>query len=196
MQRRAPHHLEGVQEPGQLVKPLRTIGDHSIFDESIQFVDVGKTQFIKVLLALQTFNWNWWNHRNTLVRSQAKTKKLPLWLWKLTKSKGLFCCFVCWEKPTDAEEKQGLHAEELFLSDLQQEELLGDVSHPYAVFVHGGDVHSMSAGREKGEWMWDNRDLKVRKQNVKLLCTLAICSKTKRTRCQRSEPCINSAGRH
>lgn len=96
MPRRAPHHLEGVQEPGQLVEPLRTIGGHSIFDESIEFVDVGKTQFIKVLLALQTFNWNWWKHRNALVRSQAKEKKLPLWLWKLMKSKVLFCCFVRW----------------------------------------------------------------------------------------------------
>lgn len=75
MPRRAPHHLEGVQESGQLVEPLRTIGSHSIFDESIKFVDVGKTQFIKVLLALQTFHWNWWKYRNTLVRSQAIRKK-------------------------------------------------------------------------------------------------------------------------
>lgn len=50
---------------------------------------------------------------------------------------------------TDAEEKQGLHAQELFLSDLQQQELLGNVSHPYAVLVHGGDVHPMSCRLEK-----------------------------------------------
>lgn len=52
---------------------------------------------------------------------------------------------------TDAEEKQGLHAQELFLSDLQQQELLGNVSHPYAVLVHGGDVHPMSCrlGKKK-----------------------------------------------
>lgn len=66
--------MEGVQEPGQLVEPLRTTGGHSIFDESIEFVDVGMTQFIKVLLALQTLNWNWWKHRNALVRSQAKER--------------------------------------------------------------------------------------------------------------------------
>lgn len=157
MPSQAPHHLEGVQESGQLVEPLRTIGGHSIFDESIEFVDVGKTQFIKVLLALQAFNWNWWKHINTLVRSRAMVGKgggggAPL-LWKVMKSMGLFCC--CTERkikqPTDAEEKQGLHAEELFLSDLQQEELLGDVSHPYAVLVHGGDVHPVPAGQEKGE---------------------------------------------
>lgn len=50
---------------------------------------------------------------------------------------------------TDAEEKQGLHTQELFLSDLQQQELLGNVSHPYAVLVHGGDVHPMSCRLEK-----------------------------------------------
>lgn len=75
MPSRAPHHLEGVQESGQLVEPLRTIGGHSIFDESIEFVDVGKTQFIKVLLALQTFHWNWWKHGNRMVRSQALGRK-------------------------------------------------------------------------------------------------------------------------
>lgn len=52
------HHLEGVQESGQLVEPLRTVGGHSIADESIEFIDVSETQFIKVLLALQTFNRN------------------------------------------------------------------------------------------------------------------------------------------
>lgn len=58
------------------------------------------------------------------------------------------CAFL-----TDAEEKQGLHAQELFLADLQQQELLGNVSHPYAVLVHGGDVHPMScrSGGKKGE---------------------------------------------
>lgn len=68
---------------------------------------------------------------------------------------GVFCRFVRSQygakTRTDAEEKQGLHAEELFLSDLQQEELLGDVSHPYAVLVHGGDMHPVSAGQDKGE---------------------------------------------
>lgn len=81
MPSRAPHHLEGVQESGQLVEPLRTIGGHSTFYESIEFVDVGKTQFIKVLLALQTFNWNWWKHRNTLVRSQAMGRKALYYFW-------------------------------------------------------------------------------------------------------------------
>lgn len=96
MPSQAPHHLERVQEPGQLVEPLRTIGGHSIFDESIEFVDVGKTQFIKVLLALQTFNWNWWKHRNTLVRSEAMGAKKALSLWELMKSMGLFGRFVRW----------------------------------------------------------------------------------------------------
>ena len=49
---------------------------------------------------------------------------------------------------TDAEEEQGLHAEELFLSDLQQDKLLGEVSHPYTVLEHAGDVHPM-AGDER-----------------------------------------------
>lgn len=46
------HHLEGVQESGQLVEPLRAVGGHSIADEPIEFIDVSETQFIKVLLAL------------------------------------------------------------------------------------------------------------------------------------------------
>lgn len=75
-------HLERVQESGELVEPLRTIGRHSIVNEAIEFVDVGETQFIEVLLTLQTLNWK------------------------------------------NAEEEQGLHAEELFLGDLQQQELL------------------------------------------------------------------------
>lgn len=75
-------HLERVQDSGELVEPLRAVGGHSIVNEAIEFVDVGKTQFIKVLLTLQTLNWH------------------------------------------NAEEKQGFHAEELFLRDLQQQELL------------------------------------------------------------------------
>lgn len=56
---------------------------------------------------------------------------------------------------TNAEEKQGLHAEELLLSDLQQKELLWKMSHPYAVLVHGGDVHPVSAGVKRSGWeLW------------------------------------------
>ena len=47
---------------------------------------------------------------------------------------------------TDAEEQQGLHAEELFVSDLQQQQLLGEMSHPYAVLIHAGSVHPIPAG--------------------------------------------------
>lgn len=54
------HHLEGVQESGELVKPLSTIGRHSIVNEPIQFIDVCETQFVEVLLTLQTLNWNCW----------------------------------------------------------------------------------------------------------------------------------------
>lgn len=53
---------------------------------------------------------------------------------------------------TDAEENQGLHAQELFLRDLQQHKLLRQVPHPYAVFVHGGKVHSMSVGTTSSQW--------------------------------------------
>lgn len=58
---------------------------------------------------------------------------------------------------TDAEEEQGLHAEELLPRDLQQQELLWQMSHPYAVLVHGGNVHSMSADVT----MWNNRNIQV-----------------------------------
>lgn len=75
-------HLERVQESGEVVEPLRTIGRNLIADEAIEFVDVGETQFIEVLLILKTLNWN------------------------------------------NAEEEQGLHAEELLLGDLQQHKLL------------------------------------------------------------------------
>ena len=46
---------------------------------------------------------------------------------------------------TNTEEKQCLHTEELFLGDLQEDQLLGEMSHPYAVLIHAGDVHAMSA---------------------------------------------------
>lgn len=59
------HHLEGVQESGQLVEPLRAVGGHSIADEPIELIDVSETQFIKVLLALQTFNRNWREQKHT-----------------------------------------------------------------------------------------------------------------------------------
>lgn len=52
---------------------------------------------------------------------------------------------------TYAEEEQGLHAEELFLSDLQQDKLLGEVSHPYTVLEHAGDVHPMAGDVRKEE---------------------------------------------
>lgn len=51
-------HLEGVQESCELVEPLRTICCHLTVDEAIKLVDVGETQFIKVLLILQTLHWN------------------------------------------------------------------------------------------------------------------------------------------
>lgn len=51
---------------------------------------------------------------------------------------------------TNAKEEQGLHAEKLFLGDLQHLKLLREMPHPYAVLVHGGNVHSVSANvREK-----------------------------------------------
>lgn len=59
---------------------------------------------------------------------------------------------------TDAEENQGLHAQELFLGDLQQHKLLRQVSHPYAVLVHGGKVHSMSAGIKRSRWETQNTE--------------------------------------
>lgn len=59
------HHLEGVQESGQLVEPLRAVGGRSIADEPIEFIDVSETQLIKVLLALQTFDGNWWKRKHT-----------------------------------------------------------------------------------------------------------------------------------
>lgn len=103
-------HLERVQESGELVEPLMTAGRHSIVNEAVEFIDVGETQFIEVLLTLQTLNWH------------------------------------------NAEEEQGLHAEELFLSDLQQQKLLRKMSHPYAVFIHGGNVHPMFVEHEiRGE---------------------------------------------
>jgi len=42
---------------------------------------------------------------------------------------------------TDAEEEEGLHAEELFLCDLQQHKLLWEVLHLNTVLVHAGDMH-------------------------------------------------------
>lgn len=41
----------------------------------------------------------------------------------------------------DTEEEQCLHAEELLMSDLEQDKLLGHVPHPDAVLVHAGDTH-------------------------------------------------------
>lgn len=60
------HHLERVQESGELVEPLRTIVVHLTVDEAIKFVDVGETQFIKVILTLQTLNRNWRKQRNSI----------------------------------------------------------------------------------------------------------------------------------
>ena len=53
------HHLERVQESGDLVEPLRTIVGHPIINEAIELVDVGEAQLIEVLLTLQTLNRNW-----------------------------------------------------------------------------------------------------------------------------------------
>lgn len=53
------HRLQGVQESGELVEPLRAVGRHPIANEAIELIDVGKTQLIKVLLTLQALNWNW-----------------------------------------------------------------------------------------------------------------------------------------
>lgn len=39
-------------------------------------------------------------------------------------------------KLTDAEEDQGLHAQELLLGDVQHAEPLGEQLHAHAVFVH------------------------------------------------------------
>lgn len=52
------HHLERVEEPGQLVEPLRAVVGHPIADDAVQLVDVGETQFIKVLLTLQSLDGN------------------------------------------------------------------------------------------------------------------------------------------
>lgn len=52
---------------------------------------------------------------------------------------------------TDAEEDQGLHAEELLLSDLQHAEPLGQQLHPHTVFMHAGQMHSLAerGGKDK-----------------------------------------------
>jgi len=54
-------------------------------------------------------------------------------------------------QPTDAEQQQSLHAQELLLGDLQEDELLGQVLHPDAVLVHGGDVHAVPEGEKQTE---------------------------------------------
>lgn len=59
--------------------------------------------------------------------------------------------FQCTTVLTDAEEQQGLHAEELLLGYLQQHKLLGQMSHPHAVLIHGGDLHPMSAEAKRSE---------------------------------------------
>lgn len=50
---------------------------------------------------------------------------------------------------TDAEEDQGLHAEELLLSDLQRAEPLGEHLHPHTVFIHTGHLHPLAVMGEK-----------------------------------------------
>lgn len=82
---------------------------------------------------------------------------------------------------TDAEENQGLHAQELFLRDLQQHKLLRHVSHPYAVLVHGGKLHSMSAGIKRSRWETQNTEnTKSWEAKAKSLYTLDICTEMER----------------
>ena len=52
------HRLEGIHEAGELIEPLRAVGLPSIVNDTIKFIDVGQPQFIKVLLALKTIDWN------------------------------------------------------------------------------------------------------------------------------------------
>lgn len=37
------HHLERVEEPGQLVEPLRAVVGHPITDDAVKLIDVGET---------------------------------------------------------------------------------------------------------------------------------------------------------
>lgn len=99
-----------------MVEPLGAIICHSVANESIEFVDVGEAQLVKVLLTLQTFNRNW--TEQVLWFSFAES---GVFTFRLSSGGAVL---------TNAEEKQGLHAQELLLSDLQQQELLGNVSHP------------------------------------------------------------------
>lgn len=81
---------------------------------------------------------------------------------------------------TYTKEEQGLHAEELFLGDLQQLELLRQMSHPYAVLIHGGNVHPVSANVKKKKGKDEGCDLmgmfKSQEAKEKLLCTQHIYS--------------------
>lgn len=52
-------------------------------------------------------------------------------------------------KLTDAEEDQGLHAQELLLGDVQHAEPLGEQPHAHAVLVHRGDFHPLAAGGQE-----------------------------------------------
>lgn len=72
------HHLERVQEPGELVEPLWTIVGHSIVNEAIEFVDVGETQLVKVLLTLQALDWNWWKQKRTVLATRSAVTFLTL----------------------------------------------------------------------------------------------------------------------
>lgn len=189
----APHHLERVQESGQLVEPLRTIGGHSIFDESIEFVDVGKTQLIKVLLALQTFNWNWSKYRKTLVRSQkhnyfGKSLKkhecvLPLCVFAvqgdnslmLKRSKAFMhrnSSWVIWSRRNSWEmcliRMQCSYMVEMCIRCLQVKKKVSE-----------SEVIGIS---KSGRKMTN--------------CCASWPSETKRTKCQRSEPRSSGAGRH
>lgn len=52
------YHLQGVQESGELVESLSAVVRHSVVNDTVKFVDVGQTQFVKVFLTLQTLDWN------------------------------------------------------------------------------------------------------------------------------------------
>lgn len=55
-------------------EPLRSVL-LAVVAEPIEFVDVGHTQLIKVLLILQTLDWNWRKEE----KKQARTKT-PNWV--------------------------------------------------------------------------------------------------------------------
>lgn len=65
------YRMHGVQDLGELVKPPRAGGGvlPLASDDTVKFLNVIHSKFIKELLVLQAIHWNWTEHGKGTVRA-------------------------------------------------------------------------------------------------------------------------------